>query len=58
MRVLGISMDKKQLGLKLSAVSLAILLASCGGGGSEGYYNQGSSSGNSSSTNQIGRAHV
>ena len=44
-------MDKKQLGLKLSAVSLAILLASCGGGGSEGYYNQGSSSGNSSSTN-------
>lgn len=51
MRVLGISMDKKQLGLKLSAVSLAILLASCGGGGSEGYYNQGSSSGNSSSTN-------
>ncbi|SDY41899.1 Ig-like domain-containing protein [Acinetobacter kyonggiensis] len=44
-------MDKKQLGLKLSAVSLAVLLASCGGGGSEGYYNQGSSSGNSSSTN-------
>ena len=51
MRVLGISMDKKQLGLKLSAVSLAVLLASCGGGGSDGYYNQGSSSGNSSSTN-------
>ena len=44
-------MDKKQLGLKLSAVSLAVLLASCGGGGSDGYYNQGSSSGNSSSTN-------
>ncbi|OTG67050.1 hypothetical protein B9T25_09830 [Acinetobacter sp. ANC 4470] len=43
-------MDKKQLGLKLSAVSLAVLLASCGGG-SDGYYNQGSSSENSSSTN-------
>ena len=42
-------MDKKQLGLKLSAVALAVLLASCGGGGSEGYYNSGSSN-NSGST--------
>ncbi|MGB8696179.1 hypothetical protein [Acinetobacter sp.] len=39
----------KNVGLKLSTVALAVLLASCGGGGSEGYYNNGS--GNSSSTN-------
>ncbi|MGS0706418.1 hypothetical protein ACVBEE_07740 [Acinetobacter sp. ANC 3781] len=39
----------KNVGLKLSTVALAVLLASCGGGGSEGYYNDGS--GNSSSTN-------
>jgi len=39
----------KDVGLKLSTVALAVLLASCGGGGSEGYYNNGS--GNSSSTN-------
>lgn len=49
MRVLGISMEKKQIGLKLSAVALAVLLASCGGGGSEGYYNSDSSN-NSGST--------
>lgn len=41
-------MDKKQLGLKLSAVTLAVLLASCGGGGSDGYYNDnGSNNGGS-----------
>ena len=56
MRVLGISMDKKQLGLKLSAVSLAVLLASCGGGGSDGYYNQGNS--NSNSNNNSGSTPV
>lgn len=41
-------MNKKQMSLKLSAVALAVLLASCGGGGSEGYYNNGSSGGNNS----------
>lgn len=41
----------KNVGLKLSTVAFAVLLASCGGGGSDGYYNQGSSSGNSSTTN-------
>ncbi len=51
MRVLGISMEKKQIGLKLSAVALAVLLASCGGGGSEGYYNQQSSGSTGSSNN-------
>ena len=45
-------MDKKQIVLKLSAVSIAVLLASCGGGGSDGYYNQQSSgSSTDSSTN-------
>lgn len=39
-------MLNKQTSLKLSAIALAILLASCGGGGSDGYYNQGASSGN------------
>ena len=35
----------KNVGLKLSTVALAVLLASCGGGGSEGYFNeQGSGS--------------
>ena len=41
----------KNVGLKLSTIALAVVLASCGGGGSEGYYNQeGSSSNNGSST--------
>ncbi|WP_425918796.1 hypothetical protein [Acinetobacter sp. TSRC1-2] len=40
----------KNVGLKLSTVALAVLLASCGGGGSEGYFNN-NDSGNSSSTN-------
>ncbi|OTG89373.1 hypothetical protein B9T34_11910 [Acinetobacter sp. ANC 3813] len=47
-------MDKKQIVLKLSAVSIAVLLASCGGGGSDGYYNQqqsGSNSGPSTNPN-------
>lgn len=47
-------MNKKQMSLKLSAVALAVLLASCGGGGSEGYYNQGSSSGGSSTNPSTG----
>ncbi|MDH0032639.1 MULTISPECIES: Ig-like domain-containing protein [unclassified Acinetobacter] len=32
-------MNKKQFTLKLSAVAVSILLASCGGGGSKGYFN-------------------
>ncbi|CAM4350725.1 hypothetical protein [Acinetobacter pragensis] len=36
-------MTKKQIGLKLSAITLAVLLAGCGGGGSDGYYNSDSS---------------
>lgn len=47
-------MEKKQIGLKLSAVTLAVLLAGCGGGGSDGYYNQGSSSGGSSTNPNTG----
>ena len=39
----------KNIGLKFTAITLAVLLASCGGGGSEGYFNkQGSTSGNAS----------
>lgn len=40
MRVLG-GFHAKQTSLKLSAIALSILLASCGGGGSDGYFNQG-----------------
>lgn len=47
-------MNKKQMSLKLSAVALAVLLASCGGGGSEGYYNQGGSSSNNGSSTVTG----
>ena len=44
-------MQKKQVTMKLSAVALAVLLASCGGGGSDGYFNQGeSNNGNGSGT--------
>lgn len=44
-------MQKKQVTMKLSAVALAVLLASCGGGGSEGYFNQGeNNNGNGSNT--------
>lgn len=43
------SMYKKQLTLKLSAIAVSIMLASCGGGGSDGYYQNGSSNSNSSS---------
>ncbi|WP_441367384.1 hypothetical protein [Acinetobacter lwoffii] len=40
-------MISKQLGIKLSALTLALILAGCGGGGSDGYYNNGgSNSGN------------
>lgn len=35
-------MITKQVGTKLSALTLALLLIGCGGGGSEGYYNNGS----------------
>lgn len=42
----------KNISLKLSAVALSVLLASCGGGGSEGYFNnQGN---NSNSENNSG----
>ncbi|MCH7337570.1 Ig-like domain-containing protein [Acinetobacter sp. NIPH 2699] len=37
-------MNKKQLTLRLSAITISILLASCGGGGSKGYYNNDSGS--------------
>ena len=40
----------KNVGLKLSAVALAVLLASCGGGGSDGYFNNEGSSNNGGST--------
>ncbi|MEK5772563.1 hypothetical protein VXE29_18645, partial [Acinetobacter variabilis] len=43
------SMYKKQLNLKLSAIAVSIMLASCGGGGDDGYYQNGSSNSNSSS---------
>lgn len=43
------SMYKKQLILKLSAIAVSIMLASCGGGGDDGYYQNGSSNSNSSS---------
>lgn len=42
-------MYKKQLTLKLSAIAVSIILASCGGGGDDGYYQNGSSNSNSSS---------
>jgi len=41
----------KNVGLKLSTVALAVLLASCGGGGSEGYFNNEGSSSNSGNGN-------
>ncbi len=50
-RGLGIYMINKQIGTKLSALALALLLAGCGGGGSDGYYNTSSSSNNGSTNN-------
>ncbi|ATZ66386.1 hypothetical protein BSR56_02810 [Acinetobacter haemolyticus] len=44
-------MNKKQLTLKLSAIAISILLASCGGGGSKGYYNNDSGSNSGSGGN-------
>lgn len=41
----------KNVGLKLSIVALAVVLASCGGGGSEGYFNNGNSGGSASGNN-------
>ena len=43
-------MYKKQLTLKLSAIAVSIMLASCGGGGGDGYYQNGSSNSNNSSS--------
>lgn len=37
-------MMNKRLSIKLSALTLALILAGCGSGGSEGYYNNGGSS--------------
>lgn len=37
-------MISKQLGIKLSALTLALMLAGCGGGGSKGYFNSGTDS--------------
>ncbi|WP_312328248.1 hypothetical protein [Acinetobacter sp.] len=44
-------MISKQLGIKLSALTLALILAGCGGGGSDGYYNNGGSSSGNITTN-------
>ncbi|MFZ0022740.1 hypothetical protein [Acinetobacter sp.] len=44
-------MISKQLGIKLSALTLALMLAGCGGGGSDGYYNNGGSSSGNITTN-------
>ncbi|EKL58478.1 hypothetical protein ACIN5110_0493 [Acinetobacter baumannii OIFC110] len=43
-------MYKKQLTLKLSAIAVSIMLASCGGGGGDGYYQNGSSNSNNPSS--------
>ncbi|WP_336941677.1 Ig-like domain-containing protein [Acinetobacter pittii] len=48
------SMYKKQLTLKLSAIAISIMLASCGGGSGDGYYQNGSSNNNSSGSNNGG----
>src|SRR5690606_13249963 len=37
-------MINKQLGIKLSTLTLALILAGCGGGGSKGYFNSGADS--------------
>lgn len=43
-------MISKQLSMKLSALTLALVLAGCGGGGSDGFYNEtGNSGGNGQS---------
>ena len=47
--VRGILMNNKQISLKLSTITLCVLLASCGGGGSDGYYNNGNSTNGSTS---------
>lgn len=49
-RVLGIQMTNNKVGLKLSAIAISILLASCGGGGSDGYFDGGSTGGGSTTT--------
>lgn len=46
-------MINKQLGLKLSAISLAVFLASCGGGGGGGYYGDDNSNNNPDNGNGI-----
>ena len=43
----------KNVGLKLSTVALAVLLASCGGGGSEGYFNQEGGTSNNGGTETV-----
>lgn len=55
--VRGILMNNKQIGLKLSTITLCVLLASCGGGGSDGYFGNnnsgGSSTGGGTSTSAV-----
>lgn len=47
-------MNKKQLTMKLSAIAVSILLASCGGGGSEGYFNKEGSTSSENGNNTGG----
>lgn len=51
----GMLMNKKQLKLKLSAITISVLLASCGGGG--GYYGS-NDSGNTSGSGENGQTPV
>lgn len=44
----------KNIGLKFTAITLAVLLASCGGGGSDGYYNNENASNNTGNGNNNG----
>lgn len=51
-------MINKQLGIKLSTLTLALILAGCGGGGSEGYYNNGGSNPSTGDNNTLPEAVV
>ena len=44
-------MDAKKLTLKMSAIAVSIILASCGGGGSDGYYNSDNTTGTGGNEN-------
>ena len=47
-------MEAKKISLKLSAIAISVVLASCGGGGSSGYFDSGSSSGGGTGTDGTG----